>query len=1346
MKRRKSLIAIIAAAIVTFSAAVFLTVSTIIPAIASVINVKEDDFFIAEINSHHYKCYKLTDEGGSPIGGVAIAWNEEPSNATGTITIPDSVSYSGANYTIRGIAKGGFRYCQFTHINLPTTIEFIRPEAFAYCEKLKVFYMPYQVSVIEESTFLDCRSLEYVKYHDSNGDEVVGNNSITRIEDHAFTSCISLKTFSAPKNLVYLGESCFQKCPLITNFFFPKTKKSGSTITNKITVRSYAFADCSMLLSVYFETNMEEIDDYAFVNCDPQLTVRYTGTSIPNYYKNGVKQSHWRDTNIASDLKGLVNVLTKQANIDSGPEYPSLYYSISSSSQKLDSAAGDSHCQIDVITSAEAAADGQYAIISGFDTPMEDEGCYDTQSKTLTIPETIDGYPIRVIDYLAFANNEDIEHVVFSSNLVQIKHQAFYKCTNIYSLDFSACTSLEEVSYFCFQDGTFTNTKVTSISLPDCLEWVGDYAFANFVNVNDFHLSQGLRAIADLAFYGLGQNITAAEANVDILLPKTLNDADAQKAYFKHQKSPNGYSHTDYSRWYAIGKYSFNYANCVRTVTMQVDDVAAHAEPGNSYATSIFSNAFKDCSSLLRFKSNSNLKYLGKDAFKNCPVIKEIFLSTKKAEEATIDYPWCIDENNGNYGGTLFYGASPELVVYLDGDHAPGLLDSYSRTSDPTGDNAYQIGHMWNSESNDSYKNEIQGIYTDTGKHARYFQNRTNVPTYTGVNFATDIIYWNPETKLTVDAPTSPEGYDAGVISFVKTGTNEYTVARYYCVQGATSNDGSGYYKIDLTSVPGISTDSIHYLKHIGPEAFGKSSLSGENSNRKRAPGLYFILPESIETIDERAFYRRASGDGGCGKFGVRVITYKNSNGNYIAANGVDEITPSDFEDVTIKNIEKNGKNNVPDVDKRGFCVLPPNLTTIGKDAFYNHIFASVYIGANVTFIGHAAFYTQPNSETVSRSPLLTFTMESNSTFDVESSGIYYIGGGTNKKMLVSQANGNTGTLTIASDTKAIGLQACANTKYTTITIPSGLTTIYGSGFARNYSMTTFNTVSSVRYIGTMENPLYDPVNFPWQDDGYDEVWDSSVGVHFDNSDYREMAFSTREIIESQFGAFYNCTKLATIDFTTMTEIRKIGWAAFFNCKAMKNMSGSKNYIYKTYTGSNDAFTTLSISGRANNQGVIDLSGCSKLRSIDMDAFKDCNSVNFFHLPNTRGSASESQIYIGFDPESPRINDKNVVTPGQIFTNSKSIRVLIGETAEYACYDFGGKNHNSSAHYATNCFGTGNTLYYYVGSEFDVPDKSGSAIKYWTKYNHPTDGIVYVLMNNESDAKTFFKKGHVPAA
>ena len=1350
MRFNKKLAFTLSSTLIALSAVLWVTISTIVPAAASNLVIDEETFFDVEHDGHTYHCYNLKI-GDVPTTGIAIAWGENPENTPVNLTIPDKFGYGGGEYTIKAIAKHGFRYCDFETITLPQTVELIKEEAFAYCQNLKTFTIPHLVDEIAPSTFLDCRKLETIAYTNAEGTLVMGNSTITRLGDHAFDSCVSLKNFFCPKSLVYIGESCFQKCSELVTFFFPKTIKSGNVIQNNIEVCSYAFADCKMLRSIYYETNMKIVHNYAFVDCHSELKIKYTGSSKPDYYVNGVKQNYWRCRYLASNhnTKDFVDIEYNQSPVETDDNYPCLRYSIENKAVKLDLTYKESNCSIYAIDSAEASAES-YISIYKFETPIESvAGCFDVDTGELTIPNEINGIKVKIIKSSAFANNDDIKSVKFNANLRQICNKAFYNCLNISSLDFSDCDNLREISYQVFQPGNdnadllknIKNTLLTSLTLPDNLEYIGCYAFANFTNVNSLHIPNNLKLLGDLAFYNLGNSIK--NPNVDVVLPNTLEDDYAKNACPRFIAN-GSYGHSNdvainSGRWYAIGKYAFLGANCVRTITMQID--TTH-ENDDTYTTSVYSNAFKDCTNLLRFKSNANLKYLGKDSFKGCSSLREVFLTSTKAESATEDYPWCINEENGSYGGTLFYGASPELVVYIDGASAPRELENYTLTTDPTGSDIRARLSKWNAETGDSYLNPIS--ISDTYAS----QSRTVVPTYYNVDFENDIIYWDPKTKTINDtAPVNLDGYNNGVVSIVKTGTDansnpEYTIARYYSLMSKSNNVGRATPIVDLTAIPGISTDSIHYLKGIGPEAFARSdNFDGTNNNIDKAPGAYFVIPESVTTIGERAFFRKTQlskeAEKGNGRYGVRIVTYRKANGKILAADGTTELDYPSGLNSLIEEID-----DVSDVTlKRGFCVLSPNVTHIGSNAFLNNIFESVYLGANVSFIGHGAFYVHQSSDDYKRTTITSLTIDGdNPYFESDADGIYYIGGTNAKKTLLSQCANISGTLSIADNTKAIGLQACANTSYTKITLPAGLTTIYGSGFAKNVALTEMEVTSSLRYIGAMEkiNP-----NSTWDDDGYTEIWDNTTAPYFDNQDHAAMSYNIRAISESQYGAFAGCSRLTTLNFKNMTELRKIGWAAFKDCKSLKSMSGTTEYIYKKYSGSSKTYTTVTISGRSNTECALDLSGCTHLRSIAKEAFYGCSNLKFLHLPDTRGSATESQIYIGRDPDAPAYltgtTEKNV-SPNFIFNpiieGNKGIYVLVGETAYYANGNYGGTPTKIYQHYPSTCFSTGNYIYYHVNSAADAigPD---SALRFWTTKT-TSEGTFYVLFDKKSDVTTYY--------
>ena len=1288
---------------------VFTAASTAFSVINAVKDIREDSFFTTLVDGHRYKCFHIYD-GEVKTDNVAIALNEDASSTEATtINVPSNVDdESNHPYTVTAIATAGFRYTNFTQINVPQTVDEIREEAFAYCQNLTSFIIPHLITEIAPSTFLDCRALEAVYYSNEDGAKTYSNDLITRIGDHAFDSCISLRDFNSPTNTVYYGESSFQNCDSIMNFYFPSAIEVDGVIQNKIVVRPYAFADCANFIFMYFETNMSEIDDHAFVDCNSALAIKYTGNSEPNFYRDGVKQNRWRHRYIALNKSDKIPLETKHPEMEVDQNYPCFRYTLSNEVVLLDSGRYVNNVpqtRVKVINEEEAAL-GYYAVIYKFDTPADSiPNCFDISTGELTIPDTLGGKTVKIIRESTFANNTAIKRIHFNENLVQIRNKAFYNCPNIEEIDFAACKKLVEVSYYVFQDYNLTNSNVTEIILPDCLQYVGGYAFANFLNVNSFALPSKLKAIADVAFYKLGANITPDAANVDLILPKTLEDDEADEAQFVHHKK-GSFEHKDYTRWYAIGKYAFEGANCIKTATM-ADDPDHASDP--SYTCSMFSNAFKDCASMVKFVANKNLQVVGKDCFKGCTSLRELFLTTTKSNASTLEFPWAVNEEDASYGGTLFTGSSKELVIYLDGPSAPGSLDSYHLSGDTVGDQPK--GHKWNAETEDSYLDEIRTI---DRKNIMGSYSRTRITTFYNVDYANGIKYWDPIAKDFVNTrPSTLEAFENGVISFVKQG-NEYSVARYYF--DAFANKGTDL--VDLTIIPGVSSS----LTKIGEEAFAKDNdISGDNTNKNRSPGMYYILPHTITEIGERAFYRNVN-DGDKDKqknnarYGVRMVTYKNAAGNYLSEDGTTEI---DYDGVLSKIVEiEKGL----DVDRRGWCVLPDGLVKIGNNAFYNNIFDKIRLGSHLTYIGHAAFFNYPCNSSTTKITNTVLTIGNNPYFEMSNDGLYYKYGGNTKRMLIYQIAGKTGTLTLDTETRAVGFQACANTSYTTVALNSKLETIYGTAFASNHSLTTVTGTSSLKYISAMENAL----GTGWSDPEYEEIFDETIAEHTSMIEFKGYAYPKRELIESLIGSFLNCSKLTTFDFKAMTNIRKIGPSAFQNDTVLENMCGSATYTYKQYNAGTGKTTVIA---ENLNKGVLDLSGATHLRSIGKNAFNSCNKLKYIHLPNNRGTGSESTLYVGYDPEAPYFGNGS----GSIISNDKGVKVLVGETAAYANHDFG-RDHNAQNHYGAACFGTsGNSVYYYIASRADIPTNDSTSLKYWTK-----SGNDFILINNAKDARVYF--------
>ena len=339
--------------------------------------------------------------------------------------------------------------------------------------------------------------------------------------------------------------------------------------------------------------------------------------------------------------------------------------------------------------------------------------------------------------------------------------------------------------------------------------------------------------------------------------------------------------------------------------------------------------------------------------------------------------------------------------------------------------------------------------------------------------------------------------------------------------------------------------------------------------------------------------------------------------------------------------------------------------------------------------------------------------------------GLYYTGESGNRKTLIYQpasfSDGNDATvdtvLRIDSDTLAVGTRACANTTYSSVSIPDSLTTIYGGAFNRclNLGTVSFGSTPGLKYIGAK---AYDE----------DDVWTGDTANEAttmnDNPNSSELSF------EDYHGAFYK-SSITTLDFTKLTSLVKIGYGAFEECQSLTNLTGGAKYTYYKWPRVNNVLQPYNNSSTEKTSQVLDLSGCLSLRAIGYKAFKNCTSLKFAHLP-----ANTNSLYLGSgEPESGRsIDQKN---DESVFNGCSDFRVLVGEKSATANISNPNTGTANAARYPKNTFG-GNKRFAYFAATSSSDIISNTETRYW--YELPEkDGVRrFVLLDNRLQALDFF--------
>lgn len=116
--------------------------------------------------------------------------------ADAELTVLETITYQGTDYTVTTIGEEAFRYSQVKILHLPDTITTIEKGAFIYCYYVEELDIPAGVTSIGENAFWRCHVLK----------EVVIPQGVTVIPDGAFSQCWAAESLVIPDGVTSIGE------------------------------------------------------------------------------------------------------------------------------------------------------------------------------------------------------------------------------------------------------------------------------------------------------------------------------------------------------------------------------------------------------------------------------------------------------------------------------------------------------------------------------------------------------------------------------------------------------------------------------------------------------------------------------------------------------------------------------------------------------------------------------------------------------------------------------------------------------------------------------------------------------------------------------------------------------------------------------------------------------------------------------------------------------------------------------------------------------------------------------------------------------------------------------------
>lgn len=446
----------------------------------------------------------LTEPANGQNGTVKIGDGDNAAapSATGTLTIPTTVTNGGKTYSVVSVAHAAFMDSKLTAITLPEGITSIGGSAFRN-SAVTSFAMPSTVIEIGEYSF-NSEALSSISISNSlskipanafygSGLRTVSlPEGVTEISELAFCSCNNLQTVALPATLTTIQKRAFWSNEALREV----TIAQGSRLK---TVEENAFQWCSTLKSIQLPDTLETIGQGAFSNCTKLSSIgltkgnrlkslgdaAFSSTAITSFYYPATL------TSVGAQSLSRCGSLTEITVAEDHPNYKSVDGVLFSK---------DGTTLIQYPANKKAF---EYTTPAGVKTI----GTYAFQGTSSRLKEIVIGDGVETVKAFAFQDSQ-AESISIADSVTSMEKLCFYKCPYLETIKLSSGmdTLVTNLVWNC--------DSLTALTIPASVVKIENSAVSSCTNLSAIEIQAvDMTSIGSNAFSGLSSALKVTVAN-----------------------------------------------------------------------------------------------------------------------------------------------------------------------------------------------------------------------------------------------------------------------------------------------------------------------------------------------------------------------------------------------------------------------------------------------------------------------------------------------------------------------------------------------------------------------------------------------------------------------------------------------------------------------------------------------------------------------------------------------------------------------------------------------------------------------------------------------------------------